>query len=382
MKKLSISIFLSLLIISCSSIKEASFDDNYINYYKNQYRVEIPKFYELVNIMLSISDVGQLDSGLISMNSNYHSNVTNQFMKYKNHKVIKRINRKLRKPEKTITYLNYLFWQWNALGYKINENNNVYHAGIIPQKQMLWFRDPVKRNISEINDFINISNFREFYENHDYYYDSLISQYHQYVPINKMTDWLVKKFPDIEYDSYLIVISPLINGTNFTQRFSANNFTQTIMSVAAIQINEKINEITNELNNSRYVFTEIDHNFINPTTDKYLEKINNSFSNKEYWRKKSDLNKIYFDSELIFNEYMTWALFSLYCIDNYEKVDYEIAIKSMENNMIEGRNFIQFKNFNRKLMEIYTESSEKNIEKLYDIILDWSFTAQQQAMND
>ena len=57
----------------------------------------------------------------------------------------------------------------------------------------------------------------------------------------------------------------------------------------------------------------------------------------------------------IFNEYMTWALFSLYCYDNFPKEDIDEYIRTLEYHMVFGRGFIKFREFNQ---DIHTKQCE------------------------
>ncbi len=380
MKNYIIFFIVVISFSSCKTLKEANFGEEYISYYKGNYRVEIPEMYELVNVMVALTDCGQLDSNMINMTTDYYTDVMNYFSDYKKDKQIKRMNSKIKKPLKTFTYINYIFYRMNALGYSIDENDKVHFNNQIPQTCLLFWRDPIKKNKKYINNFIEHSKFREFYSSQRYFYDSLIISYEYFIPIDKMTYWLTRKFPDITYDSYKIIISPLVNGTNYTKRFSSNGLTQIIMSVSPIVINNKYDTAINVMNNSRIVFTEIDHNFVNIVSDSIINKINNSFSNLNYWRKKSDITRLYNSPYLIFNEYMTWALFSLYCIDSYQSKDYDIAINMMEKSMIEGRDFIMFKEFNQELIHIYKENPDISMLELYRRILEWSYSKQESMI--
>ena len=74
----------------------------------------------------------------------------------------------------------------------------------------------------------------------------------------------------------------------------------------------------------------------------------------------------------VFNEYMTFAVYSLYLSDNYDAKDIDEFLPKMETQMAETRGFIQFKAFNRTLLKHYQENPNLTIEELYDFILDWS----------
>ena len=68
-----------------------------------------------------------------------------------------------------------------------------------------------------------------------------------------------------------------------------------------------------------------------------------------------------------FNEYMTYAFYSLYVTDNYNKEDAELIIKRCEEVMI-NRGFIRFSEFNQSLIIFYSKHKNSNGEELYKSI--------------
>jgi hypothetical protein len=74
----------------------------------------------------------------------------------------------------------------------------------------------------------------------------------------------------------------------------------------------------------------------------------------------------------VFNEYMTFAVYSLYVQDNYLKDDFIEYLSKVENQMEESRGYINFKKFNRKLIEKYEENKNIKMTELYDYILNWA----------
>jgi len=121
------------------------------------------------------------------------------------------------------------------------------------------------------------------------------------------------------------------------------------------------------------VFTEIDHNYFNPVSEGLLEKINNSFSNREKWA-KGDVTSAYGNQFKIFNEYMTFAVYSLYINDNYSNKESMEYLPMLENQMENSRGFVKFKAFNRILLEKYKENPDIKVSELYNYILDWELT--------
>ncbi len=122
---------------------------------------------------------------------------------------------------------------------------------------------------------------------------------------------------------------------------------------------------------SRVVFTEIDHNYVNPISDKYLEKINEVFNTREIWA-KGEITNGNSTPYMVFNEYMTFAVYSLYLEDNYSEEDVLAFLPMMESQMENRRGFINFSAFNRELLKKYKEDKTYSMEKLYEHMFDWA----------
>lgn len=85
--------------------------------------------------------------------------------------------------------------------------------------------------------------------------------------------------------------------------------------------------------------------------------------------------KSYTSSLSTFNEYMTWAVFSLYVMENNPPHLVDRMISVQENFMETSRKFIHFKEFNQELIRLYEDQKIKTgsieIESLYPPILNW-----------
>jgi hypothetical protein len=120
---------------------------------------------------------------------------------------------------------------------------------------------------------------------------------------------------------------------------------------------------------SRIVFTEIDHQYVNPTTNRHLLKVGMTFRDVKKWNGQSG----YRNPLSTFNEYMTWAVFTLYAHDTYETDAFEEIVKRTENLMVARRRFTRFRQFNSVLLKMYEhEGSDVQIADLYPEILEWA----------
>ena len=350
--------------------KNANFSDDYIQQHKGKFEVDIPEVQELANILIAISKIGQLDSNMVDMTTPYHASVLSSFLKYRNHPIIDTINKNIIASDQN-SYWYYYALKMNACGYVFDKDDHIINKVIVRKMGFNYPDDPFIKNKKLIEDFARQSKFREFYKNNKTYYDSLIVFYRQINPIDNMQKWLEKKF-NFSYGNYCVLFSPLVGGAHATTQFSDNNFDQTFMFVCRAEKDSKYNMEMNEMLNSKVVFTEIDHNFVNPISDKNLESINKVFSKRSAWVKEGGGTEAYSTPYTVFNEYMTWSVFSLYCFDNFPEKDAKQFISKMENQMIVSRGFRQFKSFNQQLIKIYKDEPNITISELYREILNWS----------
>lgn len=299
------------------------------------------------------------------MTTVYYRDVLDSFKEFETHPIIDTINTQITEELDEMSYWHYYAWKMNAIAYHIDSSGSIKNDSIIIKTGFNYPEDPFVRHEDLINDFVQKSNYIAFYQAHIPYYSSLIQTYERLNPINKMNQWLADLF-ETNYDSYKVVFSPLVYGAHSTTRFEDNGFSQTIMHICPSYVDNSVSITLDEMKNSRVLFTEIDHNYVNPVSDGYIDDISIRFSNMDLW---ADSSKTfgYSNSYKVFNEYMTWSLFSLYCIDNYEKNEVEKMLLIMEDQMVNDRGFIKFREFNRKLINSYEET--KDIYSLYQTAL-------------
>jgi hypothetical protein len=348
------------------------FSDEYIRQHKGKFDVDIPEVHELVNILVAISRVGRLDSNMVDMETAYYSEVLEYFLPFAEHPLLDTINAHIKEVKDYDSYWYYYALKMNACGYDFDEAGDIKNKGAIKSMGFENVEDPIVKNKELLVDFSNRSNFRSFYLNHQSYYDSLIVFYRQLNPIDKMQRWLEDKF-GFGYGAYTVLFSPLVGGAHATQRFEDNGFEQTFMFVCRADKSSSLSDHMNEMIHSRVVFTEIDHNFVNPVSDKKLNLINDAFADRKKWVKVDLFGTDAYDNQYaVFNEYMTWALYSLYCMDNFPPKEVKQLTTKMESQMTDGRGFIKFDDFNRTLMKSYRRDPKINMDDLFNLMLAWS----------
>ncbi len=349
----------------------SNFDDNYIINNKGKASFEIPEAYELANIILYLSDCSKKTNNYPE-NTAYVKKLADHFLAFKNHKLIQILNQQCSKSNYWDTYYGF---RENSIAFKFVEEYLTYDT---PYKQVYWDNSEImggqyRNMLYLIQDFADQSNFRGFYNNNLEYYERLKEREAELMPIHRMWKWLEQEFPQ-RVDSYKIIFSPLIDGSHSTQKFQKGffrdpDFQECVMFINAtenIDSNPDYSEKIKEGLMSGIVFTEIDHNYVNPTSDEYVQKIKSLIHNKDLWATK-DAQQNYKSEYTIFNEYMTHAVFCHYILENYSK-DIAKTIIDKRISLMERRGFSKFKVFNEKLQN-HMKNTSRTLYDSYDDIL-------------
>ncbi len=354
----------------------ASFTEGYIRENTNNTQFEIPEVYELANIIWTISPSGQRANNL-NKEGEYYKKVMAYFKPFLNHPIFK----KLDLPEDDYMGKYYDFRE-NSFCYSFNNEKIEIKGPYYYVSGNNWenHNSLFKELLPLTEDFAEKSNFRKFYKDNEEYYNTQIKEEEIIMPVKKMWAWLEDQFPD-RYNSYKVVFSPLISASHSTQNFGTfiNNiyFSETVMFVAGPGIFEKDKQITAKQKEglaSGIVFTEIDHNYVNPISYKYKRIIDSIFSRRDIWTSSGGDTKFYDNPMAVFNEYMTHAVFCLYILDNYNQADADFIIKVRESLMVNVRHYIKFKEFNQTLIDLYKKDRNTKVSLLFNQILIWCRT--------
>jgi hypothetical protein len=351
----------------------AIFTDDYKRKYKGTIQFDIPEVYELANIIWNLSPSGRKDT-LLATNTDYSRKVLAHFKPYLSHPVF----RSLDFPDSTY-YTNYYGFRENSFCFAFEGDKIVSNGTYNYVFGDDWenFSSLFKSLLPQVEDFAKKSGFRKFYNQNQAYYRSLIARQQQMMPVKSMWAWLEKQFPDTKYDSYRIVFSPLITGSHSTQKFFSYNFGYFVENIMFVcgpgRYDDKKNwteaEKSGEL--SGVVFTEIDHNYVNPVSEKYGKKLDSVFSPAKNWVAPGTSANWYNNPQAVFNEYMTHAVFCLWVKENFDESAAKKIIDLRESLMVDRRLFFRFREFNKALMEIKNANPGKSIPEIYPQILDW-----------
>ncbi|HJV78977.1 MAG TPA: DUF4932 domain-containing protein, partial [Paludibacter sp.] len=227
-------------------------------------------------------------------------------------------------------------------------------------------------------DFALKSNFHKFYTSHKEYYSKQTARLNQLLPVKKIWKWLEAEFPKRKCNSYKIIFSPLIGGSHSTQIFftrnpkTNNEFCEIVMFICSAyryDMDDKLTEKQKEGLMSGVVFTEIDHNYVNPETSRYRDEVSKVFTKQNSWSSPNE--NWYNDPISVFNEYMTHSLYCLWIKENYDEKTADFIINMREDLNVNKRGFYKFNGFNRELMRLHKENPKAKVSDLYPLILKW-----------
>lgn len=348
------------------------FPASYIKKNKGKIQVEIPEVYELANIIWTFSPSGKRSTDLINSGS-YYEKVLTWFKPYLDHPLFKQLDF----PD-SLYFHNYYDFRENSFAFSFKGDKLVSVGPYYYVTGNDWgnYNSLFKQLLPVVEDFAKKSGFREFYKSNTDLYAKQVKREKELMPVKSMWEWMEIQFPKKKFQSYKVVFSPLIGGSHSTQNYAtyANDeyFRETVMFVCGTERYDKRTDLSEKQKEglmSGIVFTEIDHNYVNPVSYQYAKVIDSAFSERTKWAGAN--TKMYGNQLLVFNEYMTHAVFCLWVMDQYDKPTADFVIKSRESLMVDKRHFIKFKEFNQELIRLRFENKDKKVSELYPQILKW-----------
>ena len=351
----------------------AVFDEIYQQKSKGKFFVEIPEVYELVNVAIAITSFGIKDKNYIFKRSDYYNSVREYFDKYQNHPFVLKLDSILNKNSGWYATL-----KMNGNAFEFNDKGQVVKSSVYDRTGFGNERtNRLQPYFEQMQSFASETRFRDFYNHNKEFYKNQVKFYEDTADVKEMKNWLDRHFPSSnDYDTYKIIFSPLVAYNQSTTWFESNGFKELQPHVNfpyQIDFTKLLASTSKEavrIYRGNIVFTEINHGYINSEADKYREQVQNAVSNRRKWIEKNRPDN-YYPGMAIFNEYMNWGLVVLRILDYVPVEQQKPLIERVERMMVINRGFIQFREYNTFLMNLYKNRKEPTLATLYPQIIEW-----------
>lgn len=348
-------------------VKAAVFNDDYKKANEGKTTIEIPEVYELINVVFALTNYGKSEA--IYKETAYYPAVIAHFLPYKNHPAVRIIDSLLTKSGDAYPNLKMDSYAYRFSGDKI-QNGGVYD-------RVSWGEvNELAPYIPLLEQFAKQSGFRGFYQKHTAYYKSLIEDFRENIDVATMKSWLEKQFPTTHYSSVKVLFSPLVGWNQSANRFEDNGFTEAQMHInfpfTGPTSARQPQDITKG-QRMRIAFTELNHSYLNPEAEKYVKEIAAAFGNLSNWNTPGKPSASYNNALSCFEEYMNYALVTLLYHDLFDKKTAETLQAGTEKNMVTGRGFQRFTEFDQELLRLYkTKKPDQTVADLYPAIIAWA----------
>lgn len=361
---ITLMILFTLGLFAQEEFKQVDFSKKFKKENQGKVKIEINEVKELLHIMIAITELGLENDDMVAQTGDYYKDVIQSFKPYKDEEIITKLDSILKSNP-----VNYIFLTGNALSYNFKDGKLVKDKTYIFPAQNVSSHtkitiNPLTTYKKEIEDFARKSGFRKFYSSHRDYYNKIIADYKRLANLQQQWDWLEKKC-NTQVNNYTIMCSPLINGLNYTTSYTDNGFKQIMMVLPPVEEDPQLSQMDNIVLNTRIMFTEIDHNYVSKPTKQNKELIDNVFKNREVWVDTTKYGTEYYPNpERVFDEYMTYGLFLIYCKDHFSD-DVTKRTNEQLTALMADRGFTKMKTFTENLLKIYDNNQHKKVDDWY-----------------
>lgn len=349
----------------------AVYDEAFKRSHRGKIDASVPEAYELVNIIIALTDTARTQFGLVRTNTDYFKEVQAYFADSKQDPVVLEFNKRMNLGSYFYYFLkmngNSLEFSGKGELVKRREYNRTGFSG--------QTGNPLDDLLPQLNEFARKSRFREFYQSHKPFYQSQERFFLKEANLGSMRDWLQAQFPQVSpYDYVDVVFSPLVGYNQSSTNFESNGFRVLQPHVdfpypsETANIKPALSPEGMTLRRGLIVFTEINHGYLSPTAFKHKDEILKATTLKDVWLSKQMQSS--YQGTYIFDEYMNWGLFPLYAADRLP-ADADAIMQQTIASMTR-RGFPQFKEFQPFLMNLYRSRKKgETVASLYPQIIKW-----------
>jgi hypothetical protein len=332
--------------------------------------VEVPEVYELVHVAMALTPVAR-ERRLFTGSGAYWQDMEAHFGAFAGHPLVAALDRQLRADANA-----YFRLRMNGYAFVYGPDGTVRRSRVYDRT---GFAEQTENALLPLlpllRSFSAQTRFRDFYRAHRALYDGQIDYYRSAIGVPRMLAWLRERFPAVRpYDSTRILFSPLPVGNQSVTWLESNGFRELMTHMDfpwPRAVDRDLSPPAAALRRGEYIFTELNHGFINPTAEPLQPRIEAAIGNRALWTTPGTASDFYGNSNSVFLEHMNWGLASLYLNDMAPAAERERMIARVEAVMAQ-RGFRHFAAFNHFLVALYrARPAGATIADLYPGIIAW-----------
>jgi len=323
---------------------------------ENEGIVSLPETVELAFVVAALSELGRVSGQQINRGGAYYEDVEAHFSEFTGLPAVASLSADFNLPRLA----------GNAADFAFDSDGRLVE---IDDSGSLWNDaegDLFRMMRSDLEAFAQASDFRGFYEKHRDDYAVLIDATEAMINSDDMQIWLEAEF-SARPGPPRVIVSPLIAGLNWTTLYKSE---QRIWIKAPNPSFVASGSLLDRMRFTQWVFTEVDHAYVNAATARLADEIAVAFANTPVWASPGAAEN-YPTAELQFNEYMTWAAFLLYASDRLAPDEFIILEEEVVKTMAVQRGFLAFEAFADQAM-LLRERSNTPMEMTIPVLMQWS----------
>jgi hypothetical protein len=362
-------------IVGTRHVPAAVFDERYRSEHRGRTIVEVPEAYELVNIALAMTPTGIADRDLVYHDSDYYARMRAWFDPHRNQPVLAALDRALAANPGL-----YFPLKMNGYAFVFDASGKLARSPVFDRSGFAGDRSNLLLPyLDGLRELAVAADFRRFYRENASTYADQIAFFRDQADVPGMISWLDRNFPRAAgYDCRKLIFSPLVAYNQSATWFESGGFRELQAHInfpypadLARSRAQDLSPAAATLFRGNIAFTELNHGYLNPETDRHGARAARAVANRARWVEPSRPAD-YYRGIATFNEYMNWGLVCLRYVDVAPPAERDGMIARVERMMVERRGFPRFHEFDRRLIELYRNRAPgETVADLFPKILDW-----------
>ncbi|MGA0560287.1 DUF4932 domain-containing protein [Larkinella sp. VNQ87] len=347
--------------------KAARFPDAYKKANQGKTLILIPEVYELINVVFALTTYGKTDA--IYKNTPYFQAVMAHFSPFAGHAAVRTIDSLLTQSEDHYAPLKMDSYAYLFTGDRITKEGTYDRTS--------WGEvNTLEPYIPLLEDFARKSKYRNFYRDHQSYYNGLILDFQQNIDVATMKRWLEQQFPRTRYSAVKVLFTPLVGWNQSANQFEDNGFSEAHAHVNFPFVGKNADRQPASLVKGQrmmIIFTELNHSYLNPEADRYAKEIAVAYRDLSGWITTGKPSAGYSNPLSCFEEYMNYGLVTLLYSDLFDAATFATLKTGLEKSMVENRGFQRFREFDEELLKLYQNRKPgQTVADLYPAIIAWA----------